>query len=271
VVILYDVQAEGYHTPLTREQIAELFYAGRLTRDTPCKHAVKSIWRTVDELFPLLKYDSSAAWDSHKIHSQTPSDCIPLIAAGAVMLVIVIFVLIEFRHRQPEIAANTNRGDSTASAPVTSPASSSSSPAWNLDNRDAEVARERAQAEQQRLSREQLQREQAVRADQMRADIARQEREREKAAGTDFIVPLDETMPIPVGGLSVMVKVHDNDVTSIDAWINGNWRREIPKQKGISHSRTDETLLYSNGRASLYYVWEISGSLNNCVLRVREE
>jgi hypothetical protein len=210
VVILYDVRAEGYHTPLTPEQIAQLFYAGRLLRDTPCKHTVKSNWRTVDELFPLLKYDSSPAWASQNINSRTPSDWIPLIAAGAVMLVIVIFAIIEFGHRQPEIAANVNRGDSTASVPVTSLANSSSAPAWNYpDNGDAEVARNGAEAEQQRLSREQLQREQAARADQMRADMARQEQEREKAAGIDFIIPLDQNMPIPVGGLSAMVKVHD--------------------------------------------------------------
>lgn len=45
---------------------------------------------------------------------------------------------------------------------------------------------------------------------------------------------------------------------------------EVRKQKGISHSRTDETFVYGNERASLYYVWEISGQLNHCLLRVRE-
>ena len=36
-------------------------------------------------------------------------------------------------------------------------------------------------------------------------------------------------------------------------------------------SGTDEALIYNNGRASLYYVWELSGQLNHCRLRVREK
>src|SRR5207248_9260399 len=59
-VILYDLGVKGYHTPLTREQIAELFHAGRVDRHHPCKPTAKSEWRTIDELFPLLKYDSAS-------------------------------------------------------------------------------------------------------------------------------------------------------------------------------------------------------------------
>jgi hypothetical protein len=50
----------GYHTPLTSEQIAELFHAGRVDRHHPCKPTAKSEWGTIDELFPLLKYDSTS-------------------------------------------------------------------------------------------------------------------------------------------------------------------------------------------------------------------
>jgi hypothetical protein len=75
---------------------------------------------------------------------------------------------------------------------------------------------------------------------------------------------------VNVGGTGVSVKIHDNDVTSFDVWINGQWRREVPKQKGITQSRTDETLIYDSGRARLYYVWEISGRINHCLLRVRD-
>ena len=67
------------------------------------------------------------------------------------------------------------------------------------------------------------------------------------------------------------MKIHENDVTSFDVWINGSHRREVPKQKGITQSRTDETLIYDGGRARLYYVWEPSGKLNHCLLRVRED
>ncbi len=73
---------------------------------------------------------------------------------------------------------------------------------------------------------------------------------------------------MPGGGATV--RVHDNNVMSFDIWVNGRRYREVRKEKGISHSRTDETFVYSNGRASLYYVWEISGEINSCLLRVRE-
>jgi hypothetical protein len=46
-VILYDLGVKGYHTPLTREQIAELFYSGRVDRHHPCKLTPKSEWRTI--------------------------------------------------------------------------------------------------------------------------------------------------------------------------------------------------------------------------------
>lgn len=53
---LYDVMADGCHTPLTSRQIAELFQAGQFDRHLPCKPLGKTTWRTIDELFPLLKY-----------------------------------------------------------------------------------------------------------------------------------------------------------------------------------------------------------------------
>lgn len=55
---LFDLLVDGYHTPRTAEDIAELFRAGRLRKDDPCRIAGTKDWKTVDELFPLLKYDS---------------------------------------------------------------------------------------------------------------------------------------------------------------------------------------------------------------------
>jgi hypothetical protein len=81
---------------------------------------------------------------------------------------------------------------------------------------------------------------------------------------------LDHWALVNVGGVAVSVKIHDNDTTSFDVWIGGEWRREVPKQKGITGSRTDETLIYSNGAAALYYVWEISGQIDHCLLRIRD-
>lgn len=55
---LYELLVEGYHTPLSAEEIAKLYSAGRLRKTDPCREAGTQQWRTVDELFPLLKYDS---------------------------------------------------------------------------------------------------------------------------------------------------------------------------------------------------------------------
>ncbi|HKP02971.1 MAG TPA: hypothetical protein VJU77_06345 [Chthoniobacterales bacterium] len=82
-------------------------------------------------------------------------------------------------------------------------------------------------------------------------------------------MPLDRWQVVNVGGESVSVKIHDNDVTSFDLWINGVRRGEVKKEKGLTGSRTDEILIYNNGRAALYYVWEIS-KLGHCMLRVRD-
>ena len=57
----YDLHVEGYHTPLTAEHIAELFRGGRLRRSDKCREVGAREWRTIDELFPLLKYDSSGS------------------------------------------------------------------------------------------------------------------------------------------------------------------------------------------------------------------
>ena len=57
----YELHVEGYYSPLTADQIAELFRAGRLRRSDRCREVDAREWRTIDELFPLLKYDSSGS------------------------------------------------------------------------------------------------------------------------------------------------------------------------------------------------------------------
>jgi hypothetical protein len=54
----YELLVEGYHTPLSAEEIAKLYRAGRLRKTDPCREGGTQHWRTVDELFPLLKFDS---------------------------------------------------------------------------------------------------------------------------------------------------------------------------------------------------------------------
>lgn len=56
---LYDLLVDGYHSPRSAEDIANLFRAGRLRKNDPCRATGTAHWKTVDELFPLLKYDSS--------------------------------------------------------------------------------------------------------------------------------------------------------------------------------------------------------------------
>jgi hypothetical protein len=50
---------DGYHTPRSAEDIADLYRAGRLRKNDPCRVMGTEHWKTLDELFPLLKYDSS--------------------------------------------------------------------------------------------------------------------------------------------------------------------------------------------------------------------
>lgn len=146
------------------------------------------------------------------------------------------------------------------------PAASEEAPASVYVPQNTAALQESRFAEQRRQA-EERQREQIER-EQLAAERARQE---QKAAGHDVIISLDQDALVNVGGVNVYVKIHDNDTTSFDVSINRGWpRRQVPKQKGITHSGTDETLIYDSGSAYLYYVWELSGKLDSCRLRVRE-
>jgi Sec-independent protein translocase protein TatA len=57
----YELQVEGYHTALSGQQIGERFRAGRVRRSDKCREVGAREWRTIDELLPLLKYDSSGS------------------------------------------------------------------------------------------------------------------------------------------------------------------------------------------------------------------
>jgi len=57
-VKFYELQVEGYHTPLSPDEIADLYRAGRLRNNDPCREIGSTRWKTIDELFPLLKHDS---------------------------------------------------------------------------------------------------------------------------------------------------------------------------------------------------------------------
>ena len=57
---LYDVKARGFHSPLNAREISRLYRFGQLDGRQPCKPKGEAKWRTVDELFPLLRYEADA-------------------------------------------------------------------------------------------------------------------------------------------------------------------------------------------------------------------
>ena len=57
---LYDIGARGFSSPLNAGEISQLFRAGQLHPRIPCKPKGDATWRTIDELFPLLKYEAAA-------------------------------------------------------------------------------------------------------------------------------------------------------------------------------------------------------------------
>lgn len=273
---LYEILVEGFHTPLTAAEISNLFCAGQLNPDDPCRPAGKKKWHTVEELFPLLNRD--LPW-----RPMYPGDESELTPNRSLVVICVVTGVLGFSvvwfaaHSWSEAATTGTRSVSTgASSSLTSAtltaheSSTAASPVrWNRSRPNPESENEKL--EQQRLAREELQGEQAALADRLRAENRRQSIENQRSSGRDVIAQLDMPIAVEVGGSRVSVQIHDDDTNSFDVWLNGVHQRQMMKQKGISHSGTDETLLYSNGRARLYYVWEISGRLDSCLLRVREE
>jgi hypothetical protein len=71
-VKFYELQVEGYHTPLSPDQIADLYRAGRLRNNDPCREVGSPRWKTIDEVFPLLKHDS-ARWPALPVKTVTSS------------------------------------------------------------------------------------------------------------------------------------------------------------------------------------------------------
>jgi hypothetical protein len=279
-VNFYEVLADGYHSPLTKTQIAELFHAGRLRRDHRCKLVAHKEWQTIDELFPLLKYQLSgpALYDSPDPDVPSARTWIlvfALLAVSVASLALWSYFAHDATVSAPSASVTASRWPTTISNSIT-PASNFLSRQRPADEEVTvtppvlvETFRPPPAPQQRQIAEPRRQFEQPAPAQpQVQAERAAAER---KAAGQDAIIPLDRETPVNVGGDIVNVMIHDNDITSFDVWINGFRRREVPKQKGITGSRTDETFIYSSGRARLYYVWEISGKLNHCRLRVRED
>jgi hypothetical protein len=281
----YEVLAPGYHSPLTKTQIAELFQSGRLRRDHRCKQVAQKEWRTIDELFPLLKYQSAGpafycSPEPAVLSRETRILIFGLLAGACAATALWYYFAHHATARTDPLRVTVHYWPKTISTtPAPAPTVSQQEPTGNVSADApstsyafrATVDSQVAQQAEQRRQAEERQREQAAAQAERDRLIAERARLEQKSAGRDVIFALDQQGPVNVGGNSVSVKIHDNDVTSFDVWINGSHYREVPKQKGITQSRTDETLIYSAGGARLYYVWEPSGKLNHCRLRVRED
>jgi hypothetical protein len=186
--------------------------------------------------------------------------------AGAFIAIVLGGAAFYFWDRPGSIDTATTVA--TAPAILTVGASFPPAPAFSSEQHPDENA---VSVSTERPFTDQPQREQAAAfADRMRRVAEELKRTALKAAGVNRPVPLDQDDYIPMPGGGVWVKVHDSDATGFDVSINHERWRQVPKQERISHSETDETLIYSNGSASLFYVSQVSAGLNHCLLRVRE-
>ena len=274
-VELYDVLEDGFHSPLNKAQITDLFRAGRLDRNHPCKSIDKKNWRTIDELFPLLKYEpvEFPSWSS-STRKRSSSNALFYSLLGALLTLVLCGIAALFLwNDEPQPASLRIAKSSPPMSELSKPVSQYEIPLVTTHSHDPVQVRSISQAEKRAAEGRrllQVAKEQIAAANQRREELERQQRKAEKANGTDHRVPLDQDHFVQMSGGGVWVWIHDNDVTSFDVRVNGGFRKDVPKQKGMTHSRTDETLIYSDGHSSLYYVWQISGELNHCLLRVRE-
>ncbi|MGI8432242.1 MAG: hypothetical protein ACR2MW_08140, partial [Chthoniobacterales bacterium] len=231
----------------------------------------------LDEIFPLLKYDARAYSVTPEERESLSRSMTSALASALIVLLLGSIAFSAWERSRPlerDGSFVTHRHQRTSVATPAAFVWPANKVSFQPTPYRASVT-DRTRFNQERLDAEHRQREQTARdqaalAERMRAETEQRTREAQKAAGTDYHVPLDENYYIPMPGAGVWVKVHDDDVTSFDIWINGARYRDVPKEKGITHSRTDEKFVYNNGSASLYYVWEIAGEINHCMLRVRQ-
>ncbi len=54
------MKASGFQGPLNAREIKQLYRSGIFGPRQPCKPRQEATWRTIDEIFPLLKYEAEA-------------------------------------------------------------------------------------------------------------------------------------------------------------------------------------------------------------------
>jgi hypothetical protein len=191
-VQFYDVVAGGNRTALTKIQIAGLFQAGQLDCSDPCKEAGRAEWRTIDELFPLLKRGTTARslYQATELHSSR-ARTVAWVAAISLFVISGASLLGYFAFRSgPSGSKNAITAKEAANPPA---------PGYTIEN--PYLVSQKARAEQERLKAVQRAREQtqAARLAQDRAEAERRERELQEASGrTERIPGGQRPRPVPV-------------------------------------------------------------------------
>jgi len=118
---LYDIKARGLHSPLNSREIGRLFRSGHLDGRQPCKPRGEAQWRTIDELFPILKYEAAAP--PLRFHPPgQPRSRLPLICACALLLVLSGIALFHFKFQTiPPNAARLTQEKQPAELPLREP------------------------------------------------------------------------------------------------------------------------------------------------------
>lgn len=179
----YDVLSGGNRTALTRPQIAGLFQAGQLASTDPCKEAERAEWRTVDELFPLLKHGttSRSLYKPTELHNPR-ARTIASVAAILILVISTALLVGYFALRGAGGSKNTITAKEAANPPA--PVSYTIENPYLLSQKARVAEQERRNAAQR--AREQAQ---AAKLARERVDAEQRERELQDAAGRTEGIP----------------------------------------------------------------------------------
>ncbi len=123
--MVYEI--DGIRRTLTAEQVSELFQSGRLNRDAGCRPFGSNRWRTVDELFPLLKYGAVARMNGHQEDERPPAAGLSnraltvICAISAVAVVLGSYYLYNSGTIKPAVVYDHRQPTQTAILPGAAP------------------------------------------------------------------------------------------------------------------------------------------------------
>ena len=107
---LYDIGARGFSGPLNAREISQLFRAGLLHPRIPCKPKGDATWRTIDELFPLLKYEAAAP----RLHFDQESGAGGRVFVRSAKLVLCLLGALAALHFHARPVPNSSSGKTPA-------------------------------------------------------------------------------------------------------------------------------------------------------------